>query len=122
MLVKNLACSGARIEQLTNSWPEKGEGAQIPVAASLHPDVVSLTIGGNDLGFAGVLGQCFVAPRCDKDGTLARVRAMLPGLENRLTTVYRSLRAKTRAHVVVVGYPRIFPTSKAHNCAWLERR
>lgn len=121
-LIENVACSGAAIGQLTRSWPRKGEGAQIPAAASLHPDVVSVTIGGNDLGFAGVLADCFLSPGCDADGTLARVRTMLPGLRSRLTSAYRTLRAGTSAHVVVVGYPRIFPTVKPRNCAWLSER
>ncbi len=47
---------------------------------------------------------------------------MLPGLRSRLTGAYRTLKDETAAHVVVVGYPRIFPTAKAHNCAWLSER
>ncbi len=122
VLTKNLACSGARIEQLSSSWPEKGEEAQILAAAALQPDVVSLTIGGNDLGFSTVLADCFVSPGCDADGTLAEVRARLPRLGDQLADVYRTLKDETAAHVVVVGYPRIFPTTKPHNCAWLSER
>jgi lysophospholipase L1-like esterase len=125
-LDRNLACSGAHIAHLTQSWPARGQGPQIGTAALEHPDVVSLTIGGNDLGFSSVLGDCYtsVSPfafGCDTDGSIASVRNYLPTLQTRLVAVYRTMKAKlSGAHIVVVGYPRIFPTVKAHNCAWLS--
>ena len=58
---------------------------------------------------------------CDTNGTTAGVRRALPGLQRRLTAVYTELKNELGgARVIVVGYPRIFPTVKAHNCAWLS--
>ena len=73
-------------------------------------DLVTITIGGNDAGFADVLGACLLgAPAtCDRrvDRAERFVRDELPG---RLRRVYRAIRKRgPGATVVVAGYPRLF--------------
>jgi lysophospholipase L1-like esterase len=72
---------------------------------------VTITIGGNDAGFAGVLVRCALprwAARCGPPVERARryIRRTLPG---RLDRVYEAVRRRApRATVVVAGYPRLF--------------
>ncbi len=72
--------------------------------------LVTITIGGNDAGFADVLDTCLFGAPADCDRRVDRaelfVRRALPG---RLRRVYRAIRARApRATVVVAGYPRLF--------------
>lgn len=59
--VVNLACSGAKTADITA--PYGGQPAQTDLLAALRPrpQVVTITIGGNDVGFAPVLATCFVS-------------------------------------------------------------
>jgi lysophospholipase L1-like esterase len=73
-------------------------------------DLVTVTIGGNDAGFAPAVATCVLA---DDAGCLGAVRLardviahVLPGL---LDAAYADIRRRApRATVVVVGYPRLF--------------
>ena len=72
---------------------------------------VSLTVGGNDLGFASVLTTCAL-PGWLGDCTAAvnRGRTTLrTALPERLDVVLATIRERSpRARVVVTGYPRLF--------------
>ena len=64
---RHLACSGATINDVLKAGQEKlgpDDVAQVKRLADLNKakrvDVVTVTIGGNDLDFAGILTQCFV--------------------------------------------------------------
>jgi hypothetical protein len=73
--------------------------------------LVTITIGGNDAGFASVLRTCTVAPSdgvcfAAVDAAENFARTELPG---RLARAYAAIRgAAPRAHVIVLGYPRLF--------------
>lgn len=72
--------------------------------------LVTITIGGNDVGFAEVLNTCLFGPTADCDRQVGRaeqfVRSDLP---RRLRRVYEAIRERApRATVVVAGYPRLF--------------
>ncbi|MDO9406769.1 SGNH/GDSL hydrolase family protein [Patulibacter sp.] len=73
--------------------------------------LVTITIGGNDAGFTGVLVRCALpmwAARCGPPVGRARttIRRSLPA---RLDRVYGEIRRRAPAAVVVVvGYPRLF--------------
>jgi lysophospholipase L1-like esterase len=97
-----VACSGAttadvRANQISALQPTTG--------------LVTITIGGNDAGFGPVLQTCTVA---DNDRTcLAAVDAAeafeRTVLRDRLARTYAAIRAAApQAHVVVLGYPRLF--------------
>jgi lysophospholipase L1-like esterase len=117
-----LACSGATTKALYSSF--KGQPAQLSQLASLStPKLVTITIGGNDLGFGSILYDCFIYD-CSSDGTLKLATNSLPELANRLALVYKDLKAAVpKSTVLVVGYPQIFPGSAKnalHHCLWLK--
>ncbi|MFV2121911.1 SGNH/GDSL hydrolase family protein [Streptomyces sp. Act-28] len=95
------ACSGARTSDVT-------AGQLGPLNSGT--DLVSLTVGGNDAGFADVMTTCVLQSEatCIQRINEARsfVDTTLPG---RLDTVYRAIRGKApAARVVVLGYPRFY--------------
>ncbi len=102
-----LACSGAKTTDLL--------ATQIP-ALSPNADLVTVTIGGNDVGFAPVVTNCTIAPTDEECAAVvhgAEVFAVF-GLSQELNTTYDAIRAKApKAKVVVLGYPRLFDTSTA---------
>jgi lysophospholipase L1-like esterase len=73
-------------------------------------DLVTITIGGNDAGFADVLAGCLFGAPAACERRIARagrfVRRDLPG---RLRRVYDAIRERApQATVAVAGYPRLF--------------
>lgn len=103
------ACSGARTADVL--------ATQI---SALQPDagLVTITIGGNDTGFATVLEIC-TAASSDRtcaaavDAAEAFARTVLPG---RLARTYAAIRrAAPQARVIVLGYPLLFDL--APSCA-----
>ncbi len=119
-----VACSGAE----TFNIPKNGQGqpngdrfAQLDQAyVGAETGLITVTIGGNDAGFARVLTLCAEHPFCQLDYSpffpfddqsvpdlLAETFAALPG---RLATTFAAIRqAAPNATVLVVGYPQIFP-------------
>jgi len=72
---------------------------------------VTLTVGGNDVGFASVLTTCALPGWLGScSAALDRGRATLrTQLPRRLDTVLATIRTRSpRARVVVTGYPRLF--------------
>ncbi|MEU9981486.1 SGNH/GDSL hydrolase family protein [Streptomyces sp. NPDC050856] len=100
------ACSGARTDDVT-------AGQLGPLSAAT--DLVSLTVGGNDAGFADVMTTCVLESEAK---CLARINqakgyvdTILPG---RLDSVYSAVRDRApSAHVVVLGYPRFYKLNGA---------
>lgn len=95
------ACSGARTGDVLNN--QLG-----PLNASTG--LVSISIGGNDAGFADVMTTCVLNSESTCLARIAQARTYadntLPGL---LDTVYDAIHAKApNAHVVVVGYPHFY--------------
>jgi lysophospholipase L1-like esterase len=96
------ACSGATVGDVT--------GTQLD-ALSASTQLVTISVGGNDAGFADVLTECALpgwASDCDGaiDGAAAYISSTLPGS---LSGLYADIRGRAPgADVVVVGYPRIF--------------
>jgi lysophospholipase L1-like esterase len=98
----SVACSGATTAGVLRDQVS---------AVTKDTDLVTITVGGNDTGFAPVLARCTTAP--DDAGCDQAVRAgervaryVLPSaLAVVLGTVH--VRAPT-ARVVVLGYPRLF--------------
>jgi hypothetical protein len=113
----NLACSGARIADLFRSF--KGEPPQAQTAAAMHPDVLTLTIGGNDLGFSADLRKCYVS---DCSGVVVGLGQLFP-LENHLMAALDRLgEMMPSTLILLVGYPRIFPDGwPTYKCGWLDQ-
>ena len=95
------ACSGATTSDLMASQIQ---------SVTADTDLVSVTIGGNDIGFSSLIVQCTLA-NCSS--TLDATRASLGSvLGPRLDTVYGEIGARAPdATVVVLGYPRMFSSS-----------
>lgn len=123
LLTGHFACSGAEADALVRSF--KGEAPQLQQLAALTPapDLVTLTVGGNELGFADILTSCFLAD-CVANGRLTTAETVLNRyLPAALVRAYGQVSATVPdADVVVVGYPRLFPLpqSETTGCGWLE--
>ena len=122
---RHVACSGARIVHLTTG--SKGEPGQIPtLAATSDVSLTTLTIGGNDLGFGTILGQCLPGPEACA-AALAAAQAQLDAITtpspeyggvSLLERTYRDAQAAApNARLAVVGYPLLFPTGDVSACA-----
>jgi len=108
------ACSGATVADVTNTQLS---------ALSATTSYVTISVGGNDAGFADVLTECATpwwAGDCDAaiNQAQAYINNTLPG---RLSTLYASIRSKAPgAKVVVVGYPRIFMGEDCNAGTWFS--
>lgn len=97
-----VACSGATTADVL---------ATQVAALTRGTALVTLTVGGNDAGFAKVIVRCALpmwVARCSKPVATARafIRATLPA---RLSALYAEIRRRApTALVVVAGYPRLF--------------
>lgn len=118
----NLACSGASIDQglLGNQTVNKAE--LVPQAQQLfnidQPDVVTLTIGANDIGWSELLAKCY-STEC---GTLADGQT-IDGRLATLTEKYKSFLDQYKSHygakiprLIVTGYFQVLPASMPENC------
>lgn len=96
------ACSGAETSDVLADQLDTLDGGTA---------YVSMTIGGNDVGFAGVITQCALPgwiSDCDGavDDSLEVLRTELP---DRLDTVYAEIGDRApNAQVAVAGYPLLF--------------
>jgi lysophospholipase L1-like esterase len=122
-----LACSGAVLNDVLDGRRRSGQPerrrSQIG-RISGTPALITITIGGNDLGFSKVLKDCIVS-NCIRDYNHASgddLDRAIDTLARQLPTAYRRLQAAApAARVAVVDYPELFPDSDpAHptpNCA-----
>jgi len=96
-----VACSGAKTTDLMAN--------QI---GSVTPDttIVTVTIGGNDIGFSNLIVQCTLS---DCSAALDSTRASLTTfLGPRLSATYSAIHgAAPGAKAIVLGYPRMFSTA-----------
>ena len=108
------ACSGATVADVTT-------GQLSALAGSTA--YVTLSVGGNDAGFASVLTECAKPGWLSNcNGAIDRAQATINGvLPARLTTLYASIRAKApNAKVVIVGYPRVFNGQDCNALTWFS--
>jgi lysophospholipase L1-like esterase len=122
----DVTCGGATTEDMT-APQDVLLGPNPPQLDALRPDtdLVTITIGGNDIGFADIILTCAadsalnpLGNPCTRrytaggtDELAARIQALGP----RLAAVLQGIAQRApQAHVVVVGYLRILPP--AHGC------
>ncbi|MFI9272776.1 SGNH/GDSL hydrolase family protein [Kitasatospora sp. NPDC052896] len=96
-----VACSGAKTGDVLNTQLS---------AVNASTNLISLTIGGNDAGFASTMEACVLegTSACESAVSTAEQYAenTLPGQLNQL---YAAIRAKApSAQVVVLGYPELY--------------
>jgi hypothetical protein len=96
-----VACSGATTSSLMASQIQ---------SVTADTAIVTVTIGGNDIGFSDLIVECTLSNCSDE---LDSTRASLPTfLGPRLDTVYSAIRSRALgASAVVLGYPRIFSSA-----------
>jgi hypothetical protein len=117
--LKDPSCSGAKTGDMANPQSIEIDGPNPPQFNSLSAttEVVSLTIGGNDIGFSEVAQSCitfnpFSSPCRDKynsgghDQLAERIEATAP----KVAAVLQGIHARSPgARVYVLNYPAIFP-------------
>ncbi|MEU9674981.1 SGNH/GDSL hydrolase family protein [Streptomyces parvus] len=99
-----VACSGATTSSVA--------GSQLGVL-SASTSLVSVTAGGNDVGFADVMQDCVLGSEATclagVDAAVGQMNSTLPGS---LDSLYDGIRARApQAQVVVLGYPRFYQLS-----------
>jgi len=98
----NVTCSGATIQDLRQTF--KGEPPQLG-ALRRSTDLVTLNIGGNDIGFAGYGGVCIQAD-CTGAPTTA-ILGGIPALRQPLGGLLTEIKRRSpRARIVMTGYGR----------------
>jgi len=117
--LRDPSCSGAKTDDMTNPQQIEIDGPNPPQLNSLEAgtEVVSLTIGGNDIGFSEIAQSCitlnpFSSPCKSKydsgghDQIAERIAATAP----KVAAVLQGIHARSpKARVYVVNYPAIFP-------------
>lgn len=117
--LKDPSCSGAKTDDMANPQSIEIDGPNPPQFNSLEAgtEVVSLTIGGNDIGFSEIAQSCitlnpFSSPCKDKydsggkDHVAERIAATAP----KVAAVLQGIHARSpKARIYVLNYPAIFP-------------
>ncbi|MEW2489095.1 SGNH/GDSL hydrolase family protein [Streptomyces sp. NPDC048411] len=113
----DVTCSGATTADMTTP---QGTAAPQLDAVNRHTDLVTLTIGGNDIGFTTVMGTCAKLSATDPAGAPCRdhltgsgtdqVTESIAATTPKVAAVIRGIHHRApHARVVLVGYPDIFP-------------
>ena len=111
----SVACAGATTSDVIN-----GQVSALGASTTL----VSITIGGNDAGFSGVMETCVLHSTSTCLSAVATARDFvirrLPAL---LTATLHAIHAHApRARIVLLGYPELFDLSKSGTCIGLGTR
>jgi lysophospholipase L1-like esterase len=117
----DVSCGGATTDDFSAPQSVPLDGPNPPQFDALTPDtdLVSIGIGGNDIGFSGIVINCisllpFGSPCRDRyvtggvDQLAARIQATAPKIARALATVHQRA---PQARVLLVGYPAILPDS-----------
>ena len=125
------ACSGAKAKNVLpmtlGGVPQVATGqvhdrqTQLDSAALGNADLVTITIGGNDVGFVDGLITCAVSS-CNTPAFEQERVARMDRTKPQLETLYREIvRRAPKARVLVLGYPQLFPATKAEqSCSALR--
>jgi lysophospholipase L1-like esterase len=119
LTLRDASCSGATTTDMTNPQNVEPDGPNPPQFNSLDASttVVSLTIGGNDIGFSEVVESCitynpFSSPCKNKyasggkDQLAERIEATAP----KVAAVLQGIHSRSpAAKIYLVNYPAIFP-------------
>lgn len=114
----DVSCSGAITTDMT---APQGDGVPAQFdALDRGTDLVTVTIGGNDIGFSTVLGTCAQLLSADPGGTPCQTHFTGTGADRisdaiaetgpKVARVLRGIHQRAlHARVLVVGYPDLFP-------------
>jgi hypothetical protein len=117
--LKDASCSGAETAEMTTPQSTYA-GTNPPQLDSIAADtqIVSLQIGGNDIGFTEILSECqtanpFGRPCQDKyvrngqDELRNRIAATAP----KVAAVLAGIKARTSARILILNYEALLPSS-----------
>jgi lysophospholipase L1-like esterase len=117
--LRDATCSGAKTGDMTNPQNVEPDGPNPPQLNSVDSTtaVVSLTIGGNDIGFSEVAQSCitvnpFSHPCLDKynSGGVDQLKARIEATAPKVAAVLAGIKSRApSARIFVVNYPAIFP-------------
>ncbi|MGH2718382.1 MAG: SGNH/GDSL hydrolase family protein [Actinomycetota bacterium] len=121
----DVSCSGATTIDMTRSQTDVAFGTPpLPQfdALSAKTTLVTLTIGGNDIGFAGIAGTCALFSLLDPigapceahytSGGTDQLQAEIAATASSVGSVLAAVRRRSpNATVLVVGYPDLLPAS-----------
>ncbi|HEY6771731.1 MAG TPA: SGNH/GDSL hydrolase family protein [Solirubrobacterales bacterium] len=117
--LRDPSCSGAKTDHMTQQQNVDPDGPNPPQFNSLDASttVVSLTIGGNDIGFSSIAEDCvtynpFSSPCKDKydSGGVDQISQRIQATAPKVAAVLQGIHARSpSARVFVVNYPAIFP-------------
>jgi lysophospholipase L1-like esterase len=98
-------------------------GSQVS-ALSASTTLVSITIGGNDAGFSGVMETCVLRSTNSCLNAVSAARAFVTNqLPARLDATLQKIRADApNAKIVVLGYPDLYDLSKSSTCIGLSTK
>jgi lysophospholipase L1-like esterase len=119
LTLRDASCSGATTVDMTSPQNVEPDGPNPPQFNSLDSSttVVSLTIGGNDIGFSEVAQSCitlnpFSHPCLDKydAGGVDQLKARIEATAPKVAAVLGGIKSRApAAKIYVVNYPAIFP-------------
>jgi lysophospholipase L1-like esterase len=115
----DISCSGAETENMTAPQEVELDGPNPPQFSALRADtrVVSVTIGGNDIGFSEIAESCvtanpFATPCLDKynSGGTDLIAERIAETAPKVRAVLRGIRQRSpEARTYVLNYAAIFP-------------
>jgi len=109
----SVACSGAGTSDVISSQVS---------ALSISTTLVSITIGGNDAGFASVMETCVLLPTSSCLSAVSTAEKFVTTqLPARLEATLQAIRSHAPyAKIVVLGYPDLYDLSKSSSCIGLS--
>ena len=108
-----VACSGATTSDVLSSQVS---------SLSASTTLVSITIGGNDVGFSSVMETCVLESTSSCESAVAAAEAKIASpLPGELDSTLQAIRhAAPAAKVVVLDYPELYDLSKSSSCIGLS--
>ncbi|WP_238431689.1 SGNH/GDSL hydrolase family protein [Streptomyces cavernae] len=114
---KDMSCAGATTE---NMWKAQGTNDPQLNALQRDTDLVTVQIGGNDIGFSTIIGTCARLSSQDPTGNPCQRYYTSSGVDQlavnivqtapKVDRVLRAVHARApHARVLVVGYPDLLP-------------
>lgn len=108
------ACSGATTKTVLSSQLS---------ALSTATTLVSITVGGNDVGFSSVMETCVLLPTSSCVSAVNKAESLIASqLPGELDSVLNAIKADAPgARVVVLDYPDLYDLSKSSSCIGLSK-
>lgn len=130
-IAKNVLQTGRFDDPLAQLDPDRSGDLsnRLDLPVDEATDLVTITIGGNDLEFAEVLKFCAFSPDCTTEKFRGRrldlkLRELRDDLSPQLDEIYARIHQQApNARILVLGYPQLFPKSEdEQRCGKLAQR